>query len=91
MTVKLSVLSVLFSLVIGALGAWVQGSPSALMRGLVGAFIALFRNTPPLVQLYFFYFAIGTVLRYTGETGCRSRWSRASAGRSSRCLCSQAR
>lgn len=69
MTVKLSVLSVLFSLVIGAFGAWVQGSRSALLRGLVGAFIAFFRNTPPLVQLYFFYFAIGTVLRHTGENG----------------------
>jgi polar amino acid transport system permease protein len=69
MTVKLSVLSIFFSLIIGGIGAAVQGSPSRTLRVLVGSFVAFFRNTPPLVQLYFFYFAIGTVLRFTGENG----------------------
>ncbi|MCZ4351793.1 amino acid ABC transporter permease [Roseovarius aestuarii] len=69
MTIKLSVLSIFFSLVVGVLGAAVQGAPSRTLRVLVGAFVAFFRNTPPLVQLYFFYFAIGTVLRITGENG----------------------
>jgi polar amino acid transport system permease protein len=68
-TIQLSGLSILFSLIVGAIGAGVQGSPSRALRVLVGFFVAFFRNTPPLVQLYFFYFAIGTVLRYTGENG----------------------
>ena len=32
------------------------------MRRAVQGFVQLFRNTPPLVQLYFFYFALGPVL-----------------------------
>lgn len=68
-TVKLSGLSIIFSLVIGAIGAAAQGSPLRSLRILMGAFVAFFRNTPPLVQLYFFYFAIGTVLRFTNEAG----------------------
>ncbi|WP_343079122.1 amino acid ABC transporter permease [Ostreiculturibacter nitratireducens] len=68
-TAKLSVLCILFSLVVGVIGAAAQGAPSRTLRVLVGFFVAFFRNTPPLVQLYFFYFAIGTVLRITGENG----------------------
>ncbi len=68
-TALLSVLSIFFSLIIGAIGAWAQGSPFRVLRVFIGAFIAFFRNTPPLVQLYFFFFAIGTVLRVTGENG----------------------
>ena len=33
------------------------------------AYIQFFRNTPPLVQLYFFYFALGSYLRVTSDTG----------------------
>jgi|AntRauTorckE5430_2_1112549.scaffolds.fasta_scaffold00958_3 polar amino acid transport system permease protein len=68
-TIQLSVLSIFFSLIVGIIGAAVQGAPSRTLRVLVGAFVAFFRNTPPLVQLYFFFFAIGTVLRITGENG----------------------
>ncbi|MFD0860474.1 amino acid ABC transporter permease [Roseovarius aquimarinus] len=68
-TIKLAVLSIVFSLIVGIIGAAVQGAPSRTLRVLVGAFVAFFRNTPPLVQLYFFFFAIGTVLRFTGENG----------------------
>ncbi len=32
-------------------------------------FVTFFRNTPPLVQLYFFFFALGSVLRKQTETG----------------------
>ena len=68
-TTLLSVLSICCSLLIGAVGAWAQSSPLRVLRVFMGAFIAFFRNTPPLVQLYFFFFAIGTVLRVTGENG----------------------
>lgn len=69
MTVKLSVICILLSLVVGILGAAIQGAKSRALRVSVGFFVAFFRNTPPLVQLYFFYFAIGTILRITGENG----------------------
>ena len=58
-TLVLSVACVFFSLVIGVVGAWAQGSPNRLLRGLVQGYIQFFRNTPPLVQLYFFFFALG--------------------------------
>ena len=51
--------SLLLSLVIGVLGAWTQGSRSALLRVGVNAYIQAFRNTPPMIQLLFFYFGLG--------------------------------
>lgn len=62
MTVKLSVVCLFFSVIIGIVGAWLQNSPLKWTRRIVNGYIQLFRNTPPLVQLYFFYFAIGTIL-----------------------------
>ncbi len=59
MTVKLSVVCVLLSVVVGIIGAWMQGSPLKLLRNLVQGYVQFFRNTPPLIQLLFFYFALG--------------------------------
>lgn len=59
MTVKLSVTCVILSVIIGLLGAWLQGARSAVVRALVQGYIQFFRNTPPLIQLLFFYFALG--------------------------------
>jgi polar amino acid transport system permease protein len=61
-TVRLSAYCLVLSLVLGALAAWLQGSRVALLRRAVSGFVQLFRNTPPLVQLYFFYFALGPAL-----------------------------
>ena len=61
-TLLLGVTTILASLAIGAVGALLQSSPSRLLRGLVNGFVVLFRNTPPLVQIFFFYFGIGTLL-----------------------------
>lgn len=61
-TVYLSVVSILISIAIGAFGAWLQGSPLAMVRRGVNGFVVLFRNTPPLVQIFFFYFGLGTLL-----------------------------
>ncbi len=58
-TLLLSVACVIFSVVIGIVGAWAQGSPSRLLRSIVQGYIQFFRNTPPFVQLLFFYFALG--------------------------------
>jgi polar amino acid transport system permease protein len=51
--------SLLLSLVIGVLGAWTQGARSGVLRGGVNAYIQAFRNTPPMIQLLFFYFGLG--------------------------------
>ena len=59
MTVKLSVICVVFSVVIGVVGAAAQGAKSRALRVAVASYIQFFRNTPPFVQLLFFYFALG--------------------------------
>ncbi|MFI4986132.1 MAG: amino acid ABC transporter permease [Alphaproteobacteria bacterium] len=69
MTVELSVVCVILSLLIGVLGAWLQGSKHRVSRAVVHWYIQFFRNTPPLVQLYFFYFGIGALLRAPGPSG----------------------
>lgn len=61
-TIALSVLSIVCSVAIGLAGAWLQGARSRLARGLVQGYVQFFRNTPPLVQLAFFYFAVASVL-----------------------------
>jgi polar amino acid transport system permease protein len=68
-SVRLITLCIVTSVLIGVLGAWVQGSRLRLARLLMAAYIQLFRNTPPLVQLYFFYFALGSYLRVTNAAG----------------------
>lgn len=61
-TLLLAVTTILVSLLIGAVGALLQSGPSRLVRGLVNGFVVVFRNTPPLVQIFFFYFGLGTLL-----------------------------
>ena len=58
-TVQLSVVCVILSVIIGLGGAWLQKSHFKIVRYLVQGYIQFFRNTPPLVQLLFFYFALG--------------------------------
>ncbi len=61
-TIRLSLVCLFFSIIIGIIGAWLQVSSFKFTRRIVNGYIQIFRNTPPLVQLYFFYFAIGTLL-----------------------------
>ncbi len=59
MTIQLSVTCVILSVIVGLIGAWLQGAKSHLVRSIVQGYIQFFRNTPPLIQLLFFYFALG--------------------------------
>jgi polar amino acid transport system permease protein len=61
-TIWLSAVCLVFSVIIGIVGAWLQGSRLKWTRRIVQGYIQLFRNTPPLVQLYFFYFALGSLM-----------------------------
>ena len=65
-TVKLSAYCLVLSVVLGAIAAWLAGSRVVIVRRAIQGFVQLFRNTPPLVQLYFFYFALGPVLPKVG-------------------------
>ena len=65
-TLELSAIVIVLSLFFGAIVAWLYGSKQIWLRRFVSAFVQLFRNTPPLVQIYFFYFAIGPLLPKVG-------------------------
>ena len=68
-SLRLMAICIVASVVIGMLGAFAQGARPWLLRAATAGYIQVFRNTPPLVQLYFFYFALGSYLRVTNEIG----------------------
>jgi polar amino acid transport system permease protein len=68
-SLRLMALCLVCSVLIGIAGAWLQGARSKLVRWSTQAYIQFIRNTPPLVQLYFFYFAVGAYLRHTNAVG----------------------
>ena len=57
-TIGLSILTVFFSIVVGLVGAWMQGSKSKLARMTDQGFIQFIRNTQQIVQLLYFYFEL---------------------------------
>jgi polar amino acid transport system permease protein len=61
-TIKLSLICLLLSIIIGLVGAWLQGAKSLVLRMIVQGYVQFFRNTPPLVQMYFFFFAMGSLM-----------------------------
>ena len=68
-SVRLMGICLVASVVIGVIGAWIQGSRFRLLRLATQGYIQFFRNTPPLVQLYFFYFALGSYLKISTANG----------------------
>ncbi|SDI29233.1 amino acid ABC transporter permease [Alloyangia pacifica] len=58
-SILLILAAILLSVIVGVAGAAIQQSRSTWLRWLVGGYIQLFRNTPPMVQLLFFYFGLG--------------------------------
>ena len=61
-TAWLSLLCIGLSSVLGVVGAWLQQTRSASLRLAIATYVQFFRNTPPLIQLYFFFFALGALL-----------------------------
>jgi len=59
MTIELSIACTVLSVLIGVVGAFVQTSGPMVLKYVTQGYIQLFRNTPPMVQLLFFYFALG--------------------------------
>jgi polar amino acid transport system permease protein len=68
-SIRLMAICLVLSVVIGVIGAWIQGSRQRFLGLLVQGYIQIFRNTPPLVQLYFFYFAVGSYLKVATSNG----------------------
>jgi len=58
-TIELSVMCMILSVFIGVVGAFLQTTNLKILRNLIQGYIQFFRNTPPMVQLLFFYFALG--------------------------------
>lgn len=68
-TLQLSILAMLMGLVVAVLCAWGKTSGPALLRFVINAYIELIRNTPFLVQLFFFFFALPALgLRWSAYT-----------------------
>ena len=57
-TLKVTALALLFGVPLGLAAALLRLSPIALVRGVVGIFIEFLRSTPPIVQLFWFFFAL---------------------------------
>ncbi|HKM62431.1 MAG TPA: amino acid ABC transporter permease [Acidisphaera sp.] len=61
-TAWLSIVAGALSIVIGLIGTALLTAPVRPLRWASRAYVEAFRNTPPLVQLLFFYFAVGGLL-----------------------------
>jgi len=68
-TVQLSILAMLMGLVVAILCAWGKTAGPKPLRFVINAYIELIRNTPFLVQLFFFFFALPVLgLRWSAYT-----------------------
>lgn len=68
-TLQLSFLAMLGGLAVAIVCAWGKTSGPGPVRFLINAYIELIRNTPFLVQLFFFFFALPAIgLRWSAQT-----------------------
>lgn len=68
-TIELSALCMLLSLLIGFVAAGVKGARFKPLVWLFEIYVQFFRNTPSVVQLYFFFFGLGSLVATTNEYG----------------------
>lgn len=84
LTLKLALICIVTSCLIGLLGALAMRGPRVL-RWTVQGYVELLRNTPSLAQLYFLYFGIGTLLR-DGLPGAQLPWYADAFGLAALCI-----
>ncbi len=60
-TIKLTLIASIVGLAVAVLCAWVKTSGPRWSRWMVNGYIELIRNTPFLVQLFFFFFALPAI------------------------------
>ena len=57
-TIEVSLCAMVLSMMLGLILGVARVLPNRLVRGLAGAYVEFFRNIPPLVHLFFFYFGL---------------------------------
>lgn len=68
-TIELSVMAMVLGLLVAILCAWGKTSGPAPLRFVINVYIEAIRNTPFLVQLFFFFFALPAIgLRWSPHT-----------------------
>lgn len=68
MTLKISIVSTVFGIIIGTIVGICRLSKEPVTRGLSAAYVELIRNTPLLVQIFIIYFFVGSMLRLSAFT-----------------------
>jgi polar amino acid transport system permease protein len=63
LTLKISVASIFFAIIIGTIVGIARLSKEPVTRGIALSYVELIRNTPCLVQIYIIYFFVGSLLR----------------------------
>ena len=70
-TIRLSITTMVFALILGTLVSLVKNSRIRLLRGLVNIYIEVLRGTPPLLQLYFFWILLPKLIPVElSDTAC---------------------
>ena len=68
-TIHLSLTATVLGLLVAIACAWAKTSGPQALRWVVNAYIEVIRNTPFLVQLFFFFFALPAIgLRWTAHS-----------------------
>jgi len=68
LTLKISLVSTFFGIIIGTVVGICRLSREPVTRGLSAAYVELIRNTPLLVQIFIIYFFVGSMLRLSAFT-----------------------
>ena len=68
LTLKLSALSLLFALILGLVAGLGRVADNPAARGLAATYVEIIRGTPLLVQIFIFYFFVGTVMDLSAFT-----------------------
>jgi len=68
LTLKISVFSIFFAIIIGTVVGICRLSKEPVTKGISLAYVEIIRNTPLLVQIYIIYFFVGSMLRLSAFT-----------------------
>ncbi|MFC3678375.1 amino acid ABC transporter permease [Ferrovibrio xuzhouensis] len=73
-TLEMAAICIIASTVIGVVVAGIHGVRFRPVVWLVDGYVQFFRNTPSIVQLYFFFFGLGPVIAIHNEYGQSVPW-----------------
>src|SRR3546814_15566419 len=68
MTLKISAIALVFSMLLGLVAGLGRIANNPAVYGLATSYVELIRGTPLLVQIFIFYFFVGTVLNLSDFT-----------------------